>query len=416
MVSPHYAAQLQVGGRHMSLGLHTGNREVAARRAAEIYTDFVTLGVEAALAKHRPKRQEVEQIASVGEYLSAARAVSSVRPVTFAGYARSLRQVAAGILNSVHGRETKAIRAAVDAASLEVLTPEAVQAWRLSFVARAQGDARREKATRVSSNSLIRQAASLFSQKVVRFLGALTLPTPLPFAGVEKFPRESQRYVSRLDAGDLLRRARCELASRQPDAFLTILLGIATALRRGELDQLLWTNVDLENGRIIVSSEHGRLKTPESYGTVDIDGHMVEVLRGFRARARSKFVIEGGRESRPGLHRAWSRYRCEATFDYVNQWLRRHGVDSFKPLHTLRKESGSLMAQQYGLFLAQQHLRHRDVSTTAHFYLDRKTKAAIDTAALLKADEGGPSNIVSLLPADPAEAGKRPRRARRRIS
>jgi hypothetical protein len=142
---------------------------------------------------------------------------------------------------------------------------------------------------------------------------------------------------------------------------------------------------------------------------------MVEVLRGFRARAASKFVIEGERESRWGLRRVWSSYRCESTFDFVNLWLRRHGVDAEKPLHTLRKESGSLVAQQFGLFLAQQHLRHRDISTTAHFYLDRKTKAAIDTSALFKVDECGPSNIVSMPEAEPAEAAKKPKRTRRKI-
>ena len=63
---------MQVGGRHMSLQLHTGSREVAARKGAEIYTSFVTPGVEATRAKHRPKRPEAERIASVGEYLSSA--------------------------------------------------------------------------------------------------------------------------------------------------------------------------------------------------------------------------------------------------------------------------------------------------------------------------------------------------------
>ena len=74
-------------------------------------------------------------------------------------------------------------------------------------------------------------------------------------------------------------------------------------------------NVDLESGRIIVeTSEHGRLKTPESHGAVDIDEHTVKVLRGFRARAASKFVIEGGRDSHSSTRRTWSRYRCEPTF------------------------------------------------------------------------------------------------------
>jgi hypothetical protein len=93
-----------------------------------------------------------------------------------------------------------------------------------------------------------------------------------------------------------------------------------------------------------------------------------------------------------------------ATFNYVIWWLRRHGVDTAKPLHTLRKESGSLVAQQHGLFPAQQHLRHRDIATTAQFYLDRKAKAAIDTAALLKAGESAPPNVVCMPESLPGES------------
>ena len=106
---------------------------------------------------------------------------------------------------------------------------------------------------------------------------------------------------------------------------------------------MLWSNVDFDGDRIIVdSSEHGRLKTPESQGAVDIDQHTVEILRGFRARGTSRFVVEGGRES-PNSGRTWGRYRCGATFNYVIWWLRRHGVDTAKPLHTLRRESGCLV-------------------------------------------------------------------------
>jgi hypothetical protein len=38
----------------MAFTLGTGNKDAAARRAAGIYTDLLTLGVEAALAKQRP--------------------------------------------------------------------------------------------------------------------------------------------------------------------------------------------------------------------------------------------------------------------------------------------------------------------------------------------------------------------------
>jgi hypothetical protein len=41
---------------------------------------------------------------------------------------------------------------------------------------------------------------------------------------------------------------------------------------------LLSSNVDPEGARIIVdSSEHGRFKTPEAHGVVNIDQHTVEI-------------------------------------------------------------------------------------------------------------------------------------------
>src|SRR5215471_8790997 len=54
--SPHYSMRLQFRRRRMAFSLGTGNAEAAARIAASIYTDFLTLGVDGAQAKHRPKK------------------------------------------------------------------------------------------------------------------------------------------------------------------------------------------------------------------------------------------------------------------------------------------------------------------------------------------------------------------------
>jgi integrase len=253
----------------------------------------------------------------------------SVRPVTFAGYARHLRQIVGDIIAAKVSRKAKArqrrtTRAAIDSTSLSVITPEAVQAWRLGFLARAQGDATREQSAKTSCNSIIRQARSLFAPKVVQFLGSLRLPQPLPFAGVQFFPLATSVASN---AGGLLRTAQRKLVGKDPDCFLVILLALVAGLRRGEIDQLLWRNVDLDGGRIIVdSSEHGRLKTPESHGEVDIDQHTVEILRGFRAGASGKFVVEGGAPAN-GSRLPCTRYRCEAVFERTTWWLRRHGVE-----------------------------------------------------------------------------------------
>jgi hypothetical protein len=48
--------------------------------------------------------------------------------------------------------------------------------------------------TRVSVNSLMRQAKCLFSPKITKHL-QIQLPTPLPFSGIEFEPRQVQRAL-----------------------------------------------------------------------------------------------------------------------------------------------------------------------------------------------------------------------------
>ena len=85
-----------------------------------------------------------------------------------------------------------------------------------------------------------------------------------------------------------------------------MVLALAAGLRRGEIDRLLWRNVDFTGGRIIIEeSEHGQLKTEDSRGAVDIDPRTVAILRGFQAKARDQFVISAfkagdGEASVPG--------------------------------------------------------------------------------------------------------------------
>ena len=149
------------------------------------------------------------------------------------------------------------------------------------------------------------------------------------------------RYTSRIDAGVLMRQAREELAESDPDSFLAMLLALAAGLRRGEIDRLLWRNVDFARGRIIIEeSEHGQLKTEDSRGTVDIDPRTVEILRGFQAKAQGQFVIEAKRAIAGEASRAWgNRYRCVRVFERVNRWLRAHGIEGHKALHVSAKRS-----------------------------------------------------------------------------
>ena len=400
--SPHYSMKVQFRGRRMAFTLGTANKDAAARRAAGIYSDLLTLGVEATLARHRAQsRGEIpSKVATIGEWIEAARGVSASNATTFAQYAASLRLIAGQILSVKKTKKrfgpwkggARAYRAGIDGQSLEILSEQAVQRWRLAYVAQA-GNPAQERSRMTSANSTIRQARSLFANKIVRFLPDTRLPSPPPFTGVEFFPRQSARYFSRIDPKALLRTAQGELAENDPPAFLAMLLALAAGLRRGEIDSLAWHQIDFERALIRVeATESASLKTSDSRAEVPIDVGVVEVLRGFRGKASGSFVIEAeGGEYGP---RVWGRhYRADAVFTRLNHWLRKHGVSARKPIHELRKELGALVTAEHGIYAASRVLRHSNVATTAAHYTDLKTRPSVAIGSWLT-----PANVVAMPP------------------
>jgi integrase len=392
--SPHYSMRLQIRGHRMSFSLGTGNAEAAARRAANVYTDFLTLGVEGALAKYRPQKA-ADSIGTVGEWIDAARSVATANPATFALYAAALRKIVGDIIRVKRNRKrfgpkgggARAYRKAIDASLLSLLSPEAIQKWRMEYVKRAKTPAE-QRSRMTSCNSTLRQARSLFGKKIVRFV---PLPEPRPFQHVEFFPRQSAKYFSRIDARALLTQARNELAENDSPAFLVVLIALAAGLRKGEIDTLCWHQIDFKRGVIRVEhTDTASLKSADSRGEVPIDARVVELLRGFHARATGAFVIEGGDNvSGP---RMWGRnYRVQSVFDRVTAWLRGHGVTAKKPLHELRKELGALITAEHGIYAASRVLRHADLSTTAAHYTDLKTRPTIPVGEWLM-----PKNVVPI--------------------
>ena len=381
-------------GQRMAISLGTGNADVAARGAASVYTDFLTLGVESALGKYRPQKA-AGRIATVGEWIEAARSVATVNPATFALYAAALRKMVGDIIRVKRNRKrfgpkgggARAYREAIDAATLTLLSPAAIQKWRIEYVKRAKTPAE-QRSRMTSCNSTLRQARSLFGKKIAKFI---PLPESPPFEHADFFPRQSAKYFSRIDAKTLLTQARDELAENDSPAFLVVLIALAAGLRKGELDTLAWNQIDFERGLIrIEHTDTASLKSADSRGEVPIDASVVEILRGYRARATGAFVIEGG----DGIAgpRAWGRnYRVQNVFDRVTAWLRKHGVTAKKPLHELRKELGALITAEHGIYAASRVLRHADLSTTAAHYTDLKTRPTIPVGKWLM-----PENVVSM--------------------
>jgi integrase len=196
------------------------------------------------------------------------------------------------------------------------------------------------------------------------------------------------RYQSSIDVESLIRAAQKELPQEQ---FKIFLLAIMAGLRRNEIDKLEWPAFDWHKGVISIrATSHFTPKSEDSTGDVEVDPEMMELFSGYSARRTSDFVIESSVPVRP--QGTYSHYRCQKHFDALATWLRNHGVDGNRPLHTLRKEYGSQVCAKHGIYAASRALRHADIAITSQHYLDKRESAKVGLGRFLSK----PSNIINL--------------------
>jgi hypothetical protein len=77
-------------------------------------------------------------------------------------------------------------------------------------------------------------------------------------------------------------------------------------------------------------------------------------------------------------------YRCKETIKSLSDWLKEKGLKT-KPLHTLRKEFGSVVCDLHGIYAASLALGHTNIGFTARYYLDKKGRTTVGLGHLLTA-------------------------------
>ena len=258
------------------------------------------------------------------------------------------------------------------------LTPERIQRWKLAFIQRAGTDPTKQRTARISVNSLMRQAKALFSKKLLRFV-SLRMPNPLPFDGVEFEPRQSMRFHSKVDIQALIAAAQAELApgsADQREQFKVFVLSLCAGLRRNEIDKLEWRAFNFRTHVVhIGATEFFQPKTEESCGDIELDPEVAAIFEALSKTAAGRFVIDSGRA--PIVGATYSTYRCKVIFDALVAWLRSKGIASQKPIHELRKEFGSMIANKHGIFAASRALRHTDVAITNQHYADTSKRITV---------------------------------------
>jgi hypothetical protein len=388
--SAHYAVAMKYQSRRLEWSLHTADKAKAAELARSIWLSLLSAGWEATLDRFRPKHDAKPDTLTVGEFIARVKEVADVKPKTLHGYCVALRRIVADIAE-IKSNKTRfdyspeggyqQWLAKIDAQKLGVLTPQKIQAWKRSYIARADQSQAAQRKARIAINSYLRRARSLFSKKIMRHLD---IPVTNPFSEVEFEPRQSTRYQSSVDLAKLLQTAARELSADEPECFKILLLGALAGLRRHEIDLLPWSAFQWDKNVIrIEATRFFHPKSEDSVGDVEVDKEVMEIFRGYHARALGggEFVIESW--TKPRLATTYEHYRAQAHFERLIDWLRKHGVNSTRPLHELRKEFGSMLNEAHGIHVASRALRHSQLSTTAEVYVDNRKRATVGLGHLL---------------------------------
>jgi integrase len=395
---PEWQVRLFNAGREGWFNLGTANKAAAAVKARDIHEHLRAHGWELTLEKFKPGREEQKSVVTVGEFLTEVKAKAGLRPKTLEDYCRAFRTIIASV-EGIDGGKAKfdyfgggrdKWLAKVHAVKLSEITPPRVQKWKLEFLSKAASDPIKQRSAKVSVNSLIRQAKSLFSPKILEFI-TLEMPEHRPFEGVAFESRPSMRYRSSFVLEDVIRLA-CygdagEGIAPLPDEQRKIfLLAIMAGLRRNEIDKLEWAAFRWEDCTIrIEATANFHPKSEDSAGDIEVDSELMSAFRGFHAKATNSkgFVIESTVAVRSEA--SYSHYRCQREFDALMVWLRANGVTGQRPLHTLRKEFGSQMCALHGIYAASHALRHGDITITSQHYLDKRKRSSPGLGRLMEA-------------------------------
>lgn len=392
--------QVQHAGRREKVGLSTNNKEEAARRATKFYQRLRATNWETAMKEFCPRVEALRAMTSVtlGDYLAHVQIILRVRPRTAEIYAYALRKIAreaTGIVDRSKARfhpKSHEWRRVSDQIPLGKLTPALVNAWMDKAMAAAGANQSDRDRQARNINSFIRNARALFSRRILKRLKEMDvkLPKPLPFEDVTLEPQGSTKYKSTIDAKRLLKNAKTELQANDAEAWKIVLLALGAGLRRAEIDSLRWGQVDFKESLIRIRN-HGNFeaKTEASEASVDVDQGLLEELKKHHSEGDTGFVVAP--KMKPAATTAKQYYRCSLVFDKVTAWLRSQGIIANKPLHTLRKEFGSIICASADIHAASSALRHTNLSTTAAYYVDNRRRVSVPMKALLEDESSMPT-------------------------
>jgi len=117
-----------------------------------------------------------------------------------------------------------------------------------------------------------------------------------------------------------------------------------------------------------------RTQAEESQREIDLAPETIAVLRLFKKGSTSESVLD---DAQPNPAATYDYYRCDCFWRDLNGGCTAKVCASKKAIHSLHKESGSLIASTHGIEAARQHLGHRDIRPMSSHYVDKKKRVEV---------------------------------------
>jgi integrase len=223
--------------------------------------------------------------------------------------------------------------------------------------------------------SAIRAARSIFKKSAIRFYESRRLKIQNPFEGMElAAPRVSQFIPPSRDViQKIIDTVEDEL---KPHDAMIVLLAFC-GLRRSEIEAIVPSNFSKQSDRVILTIEEIGVFQPKAgqSGHIPIPHETYERLIQLRGKTDSDFFVPSGSKKK-GAGRLWERVIV------VNEWLKKNGLKN-KPLHSLRKIVGSMIAAKDGIPAAASILRNTQAVCMIN-YAGSMTDSCVDIIGFLK--------------------------------
>jgi len=234
------------------------------------------------------------------------------------------------------------------------------------------------KGKRKTIESEIRHAKAIFKKTALRYYEKRGVKVHNPFEGHELGTVKRNPYtpLAFKDRREILEAARC----LGREECLIVILALEIGLRKNEIDKarLSWIRRMEDHATFTVQLEDDFEPKTGAARIIKIPKKLAEEIIEIRnASSPTQFdpyII-------PGAGRGPT--RKDKSFRRVNKWLRSMGIKDTQPLHTLRKEFGSVVFTSHGLGVAGKLLGHADVNLTMDTYAGLTALPVIDLGVLV---------------------------------